>query len=194
MGLDVDDEIARRLVHVSGSAFPLAYVLDVLSWRQLGWVLAGGTIVALGLEGLRLSVGLDWRIFDRLTREYERDNLAGYFLYAVSLTLTALVFRPRVALPGMFMLTIADPVSGLLGSGELRATKRTLVLAVTFGTSVLIAIGFVPLLPAVCGALAATFADGVKPVIRGYVIDDNLTIPIAAAGAIEIGFGLLGVF
>ncbi|MFB6352128.1 MAG: hypothetical protein ABEK29_10160, partial [Bradymonadaceae bacterium] len=37
--------------------------------------------------------------------------------------------------------------------------------------------------PAVAGALVATLADGTTPVVRGYVIDDNATIPLGAAAA-----------
>ena len=190
--MDVDtNEIARRLVHVSGVFFPLSYLLGLLSWRELGWVLVAVTFVAFCLEVVRLYVGLDWplleRVFDRLTREYEQDNLAGYFLYLFGMVVVVLVFPPRSALAGMFMLAIADPVSGLLGSGELRAAKRTFVLLVTFGVSVLIASFLISPVPAVFGGLAATIADGVKPAPGGYVIDDNLSIPIAAACAIELG-------
>jgi len=193
--MDVDrDELARRLVHVSGVWLPVSYLLGLVSWRELGYLLVLAASAAFGLEVLRLRVGLDWpileRVFDRLTREYEQDNLAGYFLYLFSMALVAVFFSPRSAVPGMLMLAIADPVSGLLGSGELRAAKQGFVLLVTFGVSVLIASFFVPPVPAVLGALAATLADGVKPVVGGYVIDDNLSIPIAAACAIELGLRL----
>jgi len=172
----------------------VSYLLGLVSWRELGYLLVLAASAAFGLEVLRLRVGLDWpileRVFDRLTREYEQDNLAGYFLYLFSMALVAVFFSPRSAVPGMLMLAIADPVSGLLGSGELRAAKQGFVLLVTFGVSVLIASFFVPPVPAVLGALAATLADGVKPVVGGYVIDDNLSIPIAAACAIELGLRL----
>ncbi|PSP74044.1 dolichol kinase [Halobacteriales archaeon QS_3_64_16] len=191
MAGDTTDEIARRLVHVSGLVFPLSYLLGVLSWRQLGWVLTATALAAFALEVFRLRVGLDWalldRVFDHLTREYEQDNLAGYFLYLFSMAVVALLFAPRAAIPGMLMLAIADPVSGLLGSSELQAAKQTFVLLVTFGISVFLASLFVPPVPATLGGLAATLADGVKPAPWGYVIDDNLSIPIAAALAIEIG-------
>ena len=174
-------ELKRRAVHASGTALPAAYLLDIISYEQLRWLLVAGSVVVCCLEALRLFVGLDWRLYDELTREYEQTNLAGYALYTFSGTAVALVFQPAIAIPAILMLTIADPLSGLLGSGELQSMKELSVIAVTFAVCVLIAIPFVAPVPAVCGAFAATLADGVKPVVRGYVDDDNLPIPIAAA-------------
>jgi dolichol kinase len=182
------DEVARRLVHASGTALPALYVLDWATWPQVSLLFVVGAVVALGLESIRLVVGLNWTIYDRLTREYEQDNLAGYALYFISSAAVALAVAPMIAVPAILMLTIADPISGLLGSGELRPAKRTFVLLATFGVCLLLASPFVPFVPALFGAVAATVADGFKPVVAGYVIDDNLTIPPAAAGAMLVGF------
>ncbi len=178
------DEVARRLVHASTTAVPLSYVLlEPVTWDVLRALLAVALVAGLALEVVRLFVGLDWCIFDRLTREYEEDNLAGYFLGAVGMAVVVFAFPPppQVAVPAMLMLTIADPVSGLLSSGQLKTAKEGYVLLATFGVATLLAAPFVPPVVAVLGGVTATVADGVKPVIRGYVIDDNLTIPISAA-------------
>lgn len=176
------DEIVRRMVHASGTAVPLAYLfVPQFEWIHVQALLVGGLSVALGLEIVRLVVGLDWWIYEKLTRKYEQDNLAGYFLAVFSMAVVALAFEPTIAVPAILMLTIADPVSGLLGSGELRTAKDVTVLLTTFGVATLLAVPFVPALAAVLGGAAATIADGIKPVIRGYVIDDNLSIPLASA-------------
>ena len=177
------DEVARRLVHGSGAGIPLLYLLDLVTWTQLRLVVVAGTLVTLGLEIVRLYVGLDWVLFDKLTREYEQDNLAGYALYVFSGTGVVLAFSPKVAVPAVLMLTLGDPVSGLLGSDELRRVKRLRVMALMFAVCLGLALPFVDAVAAVAGALAATVADGVKPIVAGYVIDDNLTIPVAAAVA-----------
>ncbi|WP_049969306.1 diacylglycerol/polyprenol kinase family protein [Haladaptatus cibarius] len=180
-------EIKRRLVHVSGTGFPALYLLDLVTWHELRLLLVLGSLVALVLEIIRLYIGLDWNIYDELTREYEQDNLAGYALYFFGMTVTAWAFQPEIAIPAMLMLTIADPISGLLGSGEL-GVKATHTLLATFAVCVAIASIFgLPVPAAILGAIAATLADGVKPVIAGYVIDDNLTIPIGAGVAIFVG-------
>lgn len=187
------EEVLRRLVHASGTAIPALYLLGWASWREVTLLLVAGTAVALVLEVLRIYVGLDWVIYDHLTREYEQNNLAGYALYLLSSTAVAATVAPRIAVPAILMLTIADPVSGLLGSGELQGSKRTFVLLATFGVCMLLASPFLPFVPALFGALAATAADGLKPVVRGYVLDDNLTIPPAAAGAMLLGLEVTAV-
>ena len=185
-------EVARRLVHASGTALPGLYLLGVATWRQVTALFTVGAAVALGLEAVRLVVGLEWRIYERLTREYEQDNLAGYALYFVSSAPVAALFEPRIAVPAVLMLTLADPVSGLLSSASVQSVKQTWVLAATFGVATGLAVPFVPAVAAVLGGLAATVADGVKPVIRGYVVDDNLTIPPAAAAAMAVGVEVAG--
>lgn len=181
-------ELKRRAVHASGVGFPALYLLNIVDWPTLGWLLVVAAGVAAGLETIRLGVGLDWAIYETLTREYERDNVAGYALYMFSMTGVALVFEPRVAVPGMLMLTLGDPISGLLGSNEAGRAKRAGVLgvmfAVCFALAALVLVGTAPLpialLAAAVGAAGATVADGFTPVIRGYVLDDNLTIPPVA--------------
>lgn len=183
-------ELGRRLVHASGAVVPGAYLAGLLAWPTLRWLLVLGSVGALALEALRLSGYVSWRVFDRLTREYEQDNPAGYALYVLSWTATAWLFAPGVAVPAMLMLALADPASGLLSGDEL-GVKQGWVLLATFGVCMSIAsLLDVPPLPAVAGSLAATLADGATPVVWGYVVDDNATIPLGAAAAMWVGLAV----
>lgn len=184
-------EYSRRFVHVSGTGLPLLYLLDWVTWFQLELLLLLGVAIAGILEFFRLFVGLDWWVYRELTREYEQDNPAGYALYFVSMAAVALAFPPYVAIPGMLMLTIGDPISGVLGSNDTGTAKEIGVLFVMFLVCFALAIPFttagqvglpltIGLLAAAIGAAGATVADGVKPVVATYVIDDNLSIPPAA--------------
>ena len=189
----MSDEIARRGVHATGAAIPLSHYFlpDLVTWELVQFFLVGALAVVTMLEILRLFGDLGWRIYDRLTREYEQDNPAGYALYMLSMTVVAFLVQPAVAMPAMLMLAIADPVSGLLGANELRPAKQGWVLLATFGVATLLAVPFVPPLAAIAGGLGATAADGLKPVVAGYVIDDNLTIPPAAAAAMLLAIEFL---
>jgi dolichol kinase len=182
-------ELRRRLVHASGVGFPALYLLGLVEWRALELLLLFGSAVVAGLEAVRLLIGLDWKVYETLTREYERDNVAGYALYMFSMTAVAWLFEPLVAVPGMLMLAIGDPVSGLLGANEAGRAKRAGVVAVMFAVCFSLAAVVllqalsppVALLAAAVGGAAATVADGYTPVIFGYVVDDNLTIPPSAS-------------
>jgi len=184
----MSDELGRRLVHASGATIPGAYLLDrhvletgLVPWRVVQAVAVLGLLLAAVLEAARLSGTIEHPIYDRLTREYEQEKVAGYALYVLSSTVVVLAFEPRIAVPALFMLTLGDPVSGILSTGELRTVKRPRVLVGMFVVSLALAAPFVGPLAAVAGSRGAMLADGVKPTIGDYVIDDNLTIPIAAA-------------
>ncbi|QLG49719.1 dolichol kinase [Natrinema halophilum] len=180
------DELKRRLVHASGSGLVALYLLADYSEVGLTWagfralmiVLASGALV---LEFLRLRVGLDWRLYDVLTREYEQDNPAAYALYLISMAAVVVAFGPDIALPAMLMLALGDPISGAVSDNTLKRVKPPKVLGTMFLVSTLIAIPFLPITAALVAALGATIADGVTLEIRTYIIDDNLTIPIYAA-------------
>jgi len=191
-------ELGRRVVHASGAGFPGLYLLSLVDWATLRLILVGFAGTAALLELLRLSVGLDWAVYDRLTREYEQDNPAGYALYAVSMAAVGLVFPPPVAVPGMLMLALADPVGGMLGSAGVREWKAPGVVVATFGVSFLLAAPFtvgargpaVGALAAAVGAVGAAAADGYKPRVFGFVVDDNASIPVLACLGIAVVFAL----
>jgi len=192
------DEVARRLVHMSGTTVPLAYLFgpDLVTWQVVQAFLGVALALVVVLEYLRLSVGLDWAIYERLTREYEQDNPGGYALYIVGMAAVAgsvsFGLPVDIAVPAMLMLAIGDPISGLLGSTDASNVKQAWVLLVMFGVCTLLAAPFVPVGPAVLGGVAATFADGVKPTVAGYVVDDNLSIPVLGAVAMWVGLLLVG--
>jgi dolichol kinase len=178
-------EYSRRAIHAAGAGIPALAIVGA-PWTAVQTAAVALAIATLALEVLRLAGVVEWAIYDRLTRPYERENVAGYALYGVGFGLVALAFPARIALPAMFTLALGDPVSGFLGRNELRDAKRPLALAGIFVTALALCYPYVGLVPAVVGALAATLADGVKPQIRGYVVDDNLTIPIGTAVAMWV--------
>lgn len=174
-------ELGRRLAHVSGTVVPLVYLFGPMTWEQLQVLVGAGAVLAVGLEVVRLWVGLDWWVYDRLTREYESDAPAGYALAVVSAAVVVWVFEPPVALAATLMLTIADPISGVLGSAGVGERKSLGVMAVTVGVCLVIGLAFLPPRAAVPAAVVATLVDSYTPVVAGFVIDDNASIPLGAA-------------
>lgn len=194
-------ELKRRLVHAGGTVFPIPYLLGWVTWTETTVFLAGFAVVVATMEFLRLGVGVEHLLFDTLTRPYEEHSIGGYVLYMISIAGVAALFVPTVAIPAILMLTLADPISGALGRNAADEPKRPLVWVVTFLVCVAIALPFtlpaagsrvgVGVAAAVVGAAGATVADGLPPLIRGVPVDDNITIPPAAAVGIRLALLLL---
>ncbi|WP_293029270.1 dolichol kinase [Natronococcus sp.] len=182
------DELKRRLVHSSGAGLVALYLLATflelgLTWDRFRVLMVLLALGVIGLEFLRLRVGLDWAIYDKLTRDYEQDQFAGYGYYMVSMTVAVLLFQPAVALPAMLMLAIGDPISGAVSDDTLKTVKGPKVLVTMFVVSAVLAAPFLYEVPlaVLAAALGATIADGVKVRIGDFIVDDNLTIPIYAS-------------
>lgn len=174
-------ELPRRLVHAGGSVIPGSYLLEILTWQQVRYLLVAGIVLAIVIETARLTTNWELPLVNRLIRSYEEQYVAGYALYIFAGGGVGLVFEPAIAVPAMLMLTLGDPIAGLLSKGELRRVKRPHVLVVMFIVCLIFAWWTLPPRAAIAAALVATLADGAKPIIRGYVVDDNLTIPVGAA-------------
>ncbi|MGM0447645.1 MAG: dolichol kinase [Methanobacteriota archaeon] len=194
-------EFERRLVHASGTLYPVPFLLGWISWETTEWLLIGSVAIAGALEALRLSgsAGPLDPLYDALVRDYEADGIAGYALYQIGMAVAALCFAPVFAVPAMWMLSIGDPISGGLGENAATEPKRLPVVAamvfVCFGIAVPYAIPeFGPdigIIIALAGAVPAAIADGLPPLIRGVAVDDNLTIPPAAASGMFLAAALI---
>lgn len=190
-----EGDLGRRLMHVAGTAFPALYLLPAVTWTHVSLVMLGATAIAAALELGRLRFGLDLFLYDYL-REYEQDSVAAYLQFMVSGTAVALLFEPRVAIPALLMLTLADPVAGAASIDELRRVKHPRALVTMFLACALLTVPFVGDSPpaVVLGGLGGMLADGVKPIVRGVVVDDDLTIAPAGALGIWLGLELGGAF
>lgn len=186
-------EAGRRLVHAIGVLIPVTYLVGLFTWPQIQLALVLGTSGVLVLEFLRLQGVIDWAIYDRLIREYEEDDVGAYVLYAVGMSLVAFIVPPRAAVPAMILLAIIDPIGGILSSRNELGSKQPRVIAVVFALSTGLAMLVdVPLVPAIAGGIATALADGMKPIVAGYVLDDDFTIPVGSGIAIEVLWRLVG--
>ena len=199
-GIDEEVELERRLIHVAGAVVPVPYLLGWLSWMTIARLLLAGAVAVLALETLRLSTGL-WQVFfDRLTRAYERDGVAGYVLYMVAIAGVASVASPPAAIAGIWALTIGDPISGVLGENGPHEWKGPVPLVAMFLVTATLAglvtggtnSATVATVAALVGALLGGIADGAPPVIHDVTVDDNLTIPVAVASGVEIVIRIAG--
>lgn len=135
-------EFERRLVHSGGTLYPVPYLLGWFTWTETRYFLVAALAVVLTLEFLRLVVGFDHALYQKLIREYETDSIAGYALYQVSMTGVVLLLNPTLAIPAMWMLSLGDPVSGALGDNDATEAKRPAAWIAMFLVSLSLALLF----------------------------------------------------
>ena len=181
-------EVKRRFGHASSAVVPALYISGVITWTQLQYVAIAMSILVVVWEVLRLTVGIDLlRIHQPIRREYEEDSVSSLFWGSLSSTAVVLWFEPTIALPAVLMMMLADPISGLLSTDELRKIKHPPAIVSMFTACVLIAVPYLTIEAALIASLGATVADSAKPRIKDFVVDDNLSIPIVAAVAGYVG-------
>ncbi len=200
-------EASRKSVHMAGFLIPVAYYFFLP--RELLLIALGAGVLCAGLlEYVRLSGNPIYPKV--LLRDHEAKGvLAGYFYALLSSFLAVLLFDKPVAVAAMLFLTLGDGITGLAGaaltmmSGPMDADKRShgpgageneLMYAMTHPKSpVLMAVMLaacaalgLALYPALslkmiaAGALGAVAADAFPWRLFGFVVDDNLSIPLVS--------------
>lgn len=182
----------RRLFHlITGLALVL---ILAYSDRTKGILLILSLfIVTIIIETIRLRLPevnrLFFHYFHSLLRGEEEKKLTGtpYFLGGVLLSI--LLFDADIALFSITILTVSDPAASTIGKrwGRYRIKGKSLEGSMTFFISTM-AVGLIlqrlwPGLPAtvlIAGAVTGTLTE-----LLSTKINDNLLIPLTAAGAME---------
>ena len=182
-------EVRRKALHVCGVIIPVLYHLFPRDWIILGFLF--GVIIIVFLEWLRFR----GRITLPALREREHRTIPAYVFFIIGAFLSILIFEKSIAITAILMLALGDTVSALtrvLIDAEPRLPegrrKRLEVMLMMFVTCFVIGWLLRFSLPvAAFGALGATVADGVPLRLRGYYLDDNLTIPLFAGTLMTVG-------
>lgn len=191
------NEISRQLVHLSGVAFVLLlFYVPVQLVAMYSFALAFGLLIYTWY--LRLERNRLLKLTDKLEAPFRKALLhfekkrkaplfAGAFWFFFSLGLTAVVFPLPVAAAAMWMLSIGDASSTVIGKNIGR--KRVVGTKTWEGTLAiflvsLTAVIFLPSWYVVVGAAVAALAEMIpetkrmKSLKKRAIVDDNLLIPI----------------
>ncbi len=183
----------RRLFHLTaGSTIPLAGIFT--PENLMVWALAALSAGGLGMDLARFRIGWLNRFFLRWLAPLLKSNEASRVTGATYMALAALavfwVFERPVAVAALLFLSLGDPAAALVGR---RMPDPRIFGKSPGGTAAFIGVSW-----AVVGALVAT---GVVEYHWGFMagavaaglaelaplpIDDNLTVPIAAAGVMAL--------
>lgn len=196
---------ARSAFHVSAALVCLVLIVTLTS-EQLPWAAGAFAAWAWCMEGLRRvsrhANAVMMRFFRPIAHEQERDRVNSATWYMTSLVLLALTGSPLLCVTGVAVLGLADPLAGLVGRrfGRVRLVNgRSLEGSLTFvlvGTlaaraAMLLVDTALPSGTLWLTAFAAGLVGGVVE-LASRRVDDNLSIPLAAASTAAIVLWLLG--
>ena len=196
---------ARSAFHI-GAALVCLGLIVFLSSRALPWAAGAFAAWAWTMEGLRRvsrrANTAMMRFFRPIAHEQERDRVNSATWYMTSLVLLALTGSPLLCVTGVAVLGLADPLAGLVGRrfGRVRLVNgRSLEGSLTFVLVGTLAARSAMLLVDTTldsgtlwlTAFAAALAGGVVE-LASRRVDDNLSIPMAAAATAALVTTLLG--
>ena len=177
----------RKLIHLSGAAFPLLYLVAPRAIVLLAALVCLVIVVAIEWGRQRwalLERFFEWLIGPALREGEERGRTTGTWSM-LGIIITVLAFKREIAIPAMFYAHLGDPAAEIVGRRwgrhRLSNSKSLEGSLGCFIVCVLIGLACTRILPlaagvAVVGALAATLAEA-SPLPQG----DNLWMaPLSA--------------
>jgi dolichol kinase len=188
----------RKLWHFSGGAVVVAALVIFAPAKM--WA-----IVVLG-AGLALMVAIDlvryfsrrgkrlfWKHLGFLTSDKEKRGPTTSLFYAASLLVCVLIFPVYAAVGGVISLAAGDPIAAIVGRryGKMRIGGKSIEggLANAVLAFCLIFIFVRSVHVAAAGALAGAIIEMFD--IR--YLDDNITVPLAASGAMVAAVHFFGM-
>lgn len=196
---------ARSLFHVSAGLFALVMAEWVLS--PVGMIIASACFAAWAWSmelGRRFSPALNDRLmglFGRISHPHEAWRVNSATWYATALTILALIGNPLIIAVAVTVLGFADPAAGFIGrkwgriklvnGRSLEGTTTFFVVGTLTAFAVVAGLHGLPvglaLLVSAAAALPAALAE-----LFSRVLDDNFTVPLAAAGGAWLAIAALG--
>jgi dolichol kinase len=181
--LAIKAELTRKCIHLGSSVIPLSYFY-LFSREQILYFtcfIAIGFIIA---EFTRFRISfcdtLFRKIFYNFLREDEKkENLTGATYLFLAMCMTLYLFPKKIAVPALFMLTIADSSAAIVGKilGKHKFFLKTIEGSTTFFLIAMILLFiFVPQkgFMLVLIALLITIIEALP-----IAINDNLLIPLS---------------
>jgi len=177
----------RRLFH-AGNGILIVVALQLLSIETRTVLVLLGSVLFLLLlmDAARLTNPklnrLFFRAFSSFASPREAGKIASSSWYILGVILALLLFPKSIAAGGILVLALADPAASAVGRTW---GTRPFGTGTVEGTATFVAVAFLVLLPfspwwaALAAAVVTSFAE-----LLPWRLDDNLVIPVTAAGVL----------
>jgi len=182
-------EFYRKGIHLLSLSMPVMFFL--LKPRIVYIFLGSGLLLFVVYDLLRFFGSNSIKKFlyknsGFLLRPREKKSFSGATTIVLSGLLVYYLFDLRVAAASMIIIVIGDTAAAIIGRrfGKIKIYGKTLEGAFAFIVTTGIVVYFIPDLPyriAFSGVLLGSFVE-----LLPIPIDDNLTVPLAAGGVMQM--------
>jgi len=181
----------RKLFHfLAGCVVVATLVIFEPSKRWAIWLLAVSTGILVAIDIVRhvsrLGGRLFWEYLGFLTSDKDRRGPTTSVFYAVTLMLVVLVLPTPMAVGAILSLAAGDPAAAIVGRrwGRIRLGRKSLEGA--FANAATSFILMRPFVHSTVVAAAGSVAGAAAELLEVPLLDDNITIPLAAGGAMYL--------
>jgi dolichol kinase len=187
-----DSHLPRKLFHLlAASMIPTIYYFEMIDrqWTlgltlatTLVWVIAD--IGRIKNESINL---LFKRMFASLMKTKEEKSLTGASYTLIGSSLSLLLFSPAIAVSAIYFMAIGDPTASVMGKafGKTRFSNGKSIVGSVAMFLICLMIAYAITGSAIMAIIGATVA-AITEFLTGS-LDDNLTIPLVAGGAMTVG-------
>lgn len=193
-------KLRRNILHML-LGFLVLYISKQYYWN-IRWILFTFLIIGMLLSLLSLRFKLPFVYF--MLKKFEKPQYIrkfpgkGALFFIAGCLLVLRIFPKSMALASIAILTFADPIASISGVifGRFAHRKPFNTLKKIEGTIVGIAVGFfvasffVSYTEAIVASIAAMIAEALTLRLGGDFVDDNITVPLAAATLVYLKFKL----
>ena len=188
----------RKLWHFSaGAVVVAALVIFAPSKMWAIVILAAGLALMIVIDLVRYfsrrGKRLFWRHLGFLTSEKEKKGPTTSLYYAASLLLCVLIFPVYAAVGGVISLAAGDPMAAIVGRryGKLRIGGKSIEGGLT-NAAVTFCLIFI-FVRSVHIAAAGALVGAIVEMFEIPWLDDNITVPLAAGGAMVLAVRFFGM-
>jgi len=179
-------ELGRKIIHLAILFVIAGYFLVKQAFGQAIALLSlvAVLLIFLGLEYIRLEMGMKLPFFQQFIRTKEQDRMYGVIFFMSAAIICLAVFDMVIALTALLMTTFGDMAAAIAGKKYGTTILFRNKTAVGFGAELL-----VNLAVAVAMSLFFTFNIYI-PIVMAFVatvsevvvdeLDDNLVVPIVS--------------
>jgi glycerol-3-phosphate acyltransferase PlsY len=182
--------IFRTLWHAGAGIVVFVFVyISRDGFRPDIWILLSSSTLLFLIEIFRLKTDRGnrffWKWFGFLTAGKEKNRLSSSLYYSLSLLICSAIYPREAMLGAVVCLALGDPAAIIVGKrfGRIKIRNKSLEggLANFFVCLLILVVVLPSIKMAFAGALAGAFIE-----LMPLPVDDNITIPLFAGGAIAL--------